>query len=138
MEVSFGVGFKVEANATVGGVEIGAELGYAEKDSIVVDDGITEVKHITELSASASVLFLDTTVSSTKEHSLTNNECGCNVFTDILTKSSCPAHKTQPTNTSQSMSFSMGLGLYYGVGGSVSFGINLTELFDRLIEIYSD
>ena len=69
-------------------------------------------------------------------HSLTNSDCECHLFTDPLTKSSCPANKSTSETMSSSLDISLSVGAYLGIGAEASCGFNLTYFVNELIEIF--
>jgi len=133
--LEWGMGLGLDASASVGGVNVEVSAVFAEKDSIVISDNQFDVTHTTEASAEISVfevLSLGSTV--VQEHSYFDENCTCNLFDNSLDKSLCPAHKDSISND---LTIGLSAGAYWGIGFGASFGFNISQFIDDIIEIYS-
>ena len=135
IEIGVGMGVGFTADVIVDGVAAGGTLLYSESDALVMDDGSTKLIHQTEISMGVSVMFAEIGYSDVRSHAFGDPMCDCGVFDNVINKSTCPA---QEKGGGFECSINYSLGIYLGVGGKVSIGINVAELTNRVISIFSD
>ena len=134
-ELGYGVGVGATADLVIEGVPVGAELMYAVTDSIVHDDGKWDTVHRTRFSIGASFGFFDLGASVGESHSFNDPLCTCTTADSLVEKSVCPA-QTEDSNVDLTYGFEFGA--FIGGGVLIGLYINLTELEQRLNEVFSE
>ena len=135
VEIGVGMGVGFTADVIISGVPVGGTLLYAESDALVLDDGSAKLIHQTEASIGLSAMFVEMGYSDVRSHAFDDPTCDCGVFDNVINKSTCPA---QEKGGGAECSINYSLGAYLVGGGKVSIGINVTELTNRVINIFSD
>ena len=138
VKVGAGIGIGATANASVGGMNLEAEIVVKNSDSIVLNKKGIDMTNTSKAGANISVLHYTVGVEYEKGHSYSDERCTCNIFKDTFhQKMDCPANNPGFI-AMQNAKLEFGVSAYLLLGIDASISIDLNEWNEELIDIFNE